>query len=239
MIYYTGDLHGVGHKLINFIEQHSITKDDVIVILGDAGFNYYGNDYGDKSLKKKINRLGITIFSIHGNHEQRPEMIPSYHLKYWNGGQVYIEDDYPNLLFAKDGELFNLDGNKSIVLGGAYSVDKFYRLLNGYHWFDNEQPSEEIKHYAATNLEKCKWEVDTVLSHTCPYKYIPTEAFLPSIDQTLVDNSTEKWLDDIENKLTYKYWLCGHWHIDKRIDKIHILMEDFISLTEYRNDNKN
>jgi len=239
MIYYTGDLHGVGHKLINFIEQHSITKDDVIVILGDAGFNYYGNDYGDKSLKKKINRLGITIFSIHGNHEQRPEMIPSYHLKYWNGGQVYIEDDYPNLLFAKDGELFNLDGNKSIVLGGAYSVDKFYRLLNGYHWFDNEQPSEEIKHYAATNLEKCKWEVDTVLSHTCPYKYIPTEAFLPSIDQTLVDNSTEKWLDDIENKLTYKYWLCGHWHIDKRIDKIHFLMEDFISLTEYRNDNKN
>jgi len=33
--------------------------------------------------------------------------------------------------------------------------------------------------------------------------------------------------------------LCGHWHIDKRIDKIHFLLEDFISLTEYRNDNKN
>jgi len=71
------------------------------------------------------------------------------------------------------------------------------------------------------------WKIDTVLSHTCPAKYIPTEAFLPGIDQATVDRSTEIWLDDIEIRLTYNHWLCGHWHIDKHIDKMHFLMNSF------------
>lgn len=31
---------------------------------------------------------------------------------------------------------------KTIVIGGAYSVDKFYRLSKGYNWFEDEQPSD-------------------------------------------------------------------------------------------------
>lgn len=238
MFYYTGDIHGQSHKLISFIDSHPLGNDDVIVILGDAGFNYYGNSNGDSFFKREINSLGVTIFCIHGNHEQRPEAIPSYKLKYMNGGRVFIEDEFPNLIFAKDGEIFDLGGLKTIVLGGAYSVDKYYRLLNGFHWFENEQPSEQIKIDVDLSLEKCKWQVDTVLSHTCPYKYIPKEAFLPGINQTLVDNSTEHWLDNIENKLSYKHWLCGHWHIDKKMNKLRFLMDDFIVLPETTNDSK-
>ena len=69
----------------------------------------------------------------------------------------------------------------------------------------------------------CGWQVDTVLSHTCPYQYEPREAFLPMIDQSTVDDSTEKWLEEIEQKLRYDHWFCGHWHIDKRIDRMHFL----------------
>ena len=29
----------------------------------------------------------------------------------------------------------------------------------------------------------------------------------------------------IEDKLSYDAWYCGHWHINKRIDKMHFLME--------------
>ena len=50
------------------------------------------------------------------------------------------------------------------------------------------------------------------------------EAFLPGLDQSLVDHSTEEWLDTIEDRLDYQSWYCGHWHIDKRIDKLHFMM---------------
>lgn len=66
-------------------------------------------------------------------------------------------------------------------------------------------------------------EYEIVLSHTCPYKYVPTDMFLPGIDQAKVDNSTEKWLDKIEEQYRYQSWLCGHWHIDRQVDKIYFL----------------
>ena len=31
---------------------------------------------------------------------------------------------------------------------------------------------------------------------------------------------------DIEDKLDYKKWYCGHWHINKRIDKMEFLFHD-------------
>ena len=51
-----------------------------------------------------------------------------YKLQEWNGGKVWVEEAYPNILFAKDGEIYDIAGMKTIVIGGAYSVDKFYRL---------------------------------------------------------------------------------------------------------------
>lgn len=57
---------------------------------------------------------------------------------------MYYEEEYPDLLFAKDGEVFELDGKKAIVMGGAYSIDKMMRLMYGYGWWPDEQPSEEI-----------------------------------------------------------------------------------------------
>ena len=138
---------------------------------------------------------------------------------------VWYEEKYPNILFAKDGEIFNIEGTKHLVIGGAYSVDKFYRLSRGYGWWEDEQPSEEIKLYVEQQIKEK--EFDVILSHTCPFKYEPIETFLPGIDQGTVDTSTEEWLDKIEESVDYKAWYCGHWHIDKRIDKIHFLFHSF------------
>lgn len=76
-------------------------------------------------------------------------------------------------------------------------------------------------------LDAVNQQIDIVLSHTCPGRYIPTEAFLTGLDQSTVDRSTEDWLGTIEEKLSYDQWYCGHWHIDKRIDRMHFL---FISM---------
>lgn len=38
-----------------------------------------------------------------------------------------------------------LNGLKTIVIGSAYSIDKYYRIAYGDRWFADEQPSEKIK----------------------------------------------------------------------------------------------
>ena len=232
MVYITGDIHGEVLRVTEMVEKYRIVPEDIIVILGDVGMNYFGNKKGDRHRKKKLNILGIPIFCIHGNHEMRPESLITYREEQWNGGTVYVEEEFPNLFFAKDGEVYDLEGTKAIVIGGAYSVDKWYRLQMDMHWFPDEQPSAEIKTRVEQKLDERGWQIDTVLTHTCPHGYIPTEAFLSGIDQSKVDNSTELWLDSIEKKLYYNAWYCGHWHIEKRIDKLHFLFETVETLNE-------
>lgn len=226
MVYFTGDIHGSPFKLQVFCRYMELTEKDTIVILGDVGANYYGGKR-DKQFKEQIAKLAPTIFCIHGNHEQRPANIPSYKAKEWNDGPVWYEEEYPNLLFARDGNIYVIDGIRYLVIGGAFSVDKNYRLSRGYGWWADEQPSEEIK--ARVGRRVANSGLDVILSHTCPFKYEPREAFLPGIDQSEVDSSTEEWLDTIEESVDYKAWFCGHWHIDKRIDKMHFLYDEFES----------
>lgn len=133
MIYYTGDIHGGKMKITSFCKKNKLTSNDIIVILGDVGANYYQNER-DEELKRAFRHLKPTIFCIHGNHECRPQNIPTYITKERNGGIVWYEDKYPNTLFAKDGEIFDLEGMKHLVIGGAYSVDKYYRIRKGYGW---------------------------------------------------------------------------------------------------------
>ena len=224
MIYITGDTHGDFDRLIHFCSRFQTSRKDTIIILGDAGFNYYGGKR-DRRAKQIVSDLPIMVFSIHGNHEMRPATIPTYHTVEWHGGQVYVEDDFPTLLFGIDGEIYDLDGTQAIVIGGAYSVDKFYRLANNWGWWPDEQPSDEIKQKVENALTARGWNVDVVLSHTTPLKYEPVEVFMSWVDQSKVDKSTETWLDSIENHLTYKHWYAGHYHTEKDIDRLTLLFE--------------
>lgn len=225
MIYITGDTHGNFTRVRNLCRVFETKKEDILIILGDAGINYYGADR-DKKVKKMLENLPITIFSIHGNHEMRPKTIPTYKEVEWNGGIVYQEEKYPHLLFAKDGEIYDFEGIKAIAIGGAYSVDKEYRLQNGWGWWADEQPSEEIKARVEKALADNGNKKDVVLSHTTPLKYEPIEMFLSYVDQSKVDKSTEIWLDKIEDTIDYKKWYCGHYHTNKSIDKVRIMFED-------------
>lgn len=231
MIYITGDIHGDVRRVEQFCYETQTMNDDILIMLGDVGVNF-DSDIGDQMKKELLSMMPIRLFCIHGNHEQRPSNIPTYHEAIWNGGIVYVEDEFPNILFTKDGEIFDIDGAKTVVIGGAYSIDKYMRLAHGYGWWPDEQPSEEIKDYVEQQLENEKWNVDIVLSHTVPFKYEPVEVFLKGIDQSTVDKTTERWLDDIENKLSYAKWYAGHYHTEKKIDKLELMYKSIHKFNE-------
>ena len=221
----TGDTHGRFDGLLENLPYYFLAQGDTIVILGDVGLNYYLNkkDTANKQLLSNP-AFPFTFFCIHGNHEARPQTIETYKEKIYLGGRVLFEEEFPNIVFPIDGEVFNFPEGKAIVIGGAYSVDKHYRLTQGMKWFADEQPSDEIK---ATVEEAVRTKTfDYVLSHTCPYKYIPREWFISQVDQSTVDNGTEMWLNSIEGIVEYKKWYRGHYHGGKIIDKMVFMYKD-------------
>ena len=225
MIYITGDRHGKYADLFEFCYFNDTGISDVMIILGDAGINYH-LDNRDVMLKETLRNLPITLFCVHGNHEERPENIKSYQTKIFHDGIVYYEEKYPNILFAKDGEIYDFDGIRTMPIGGAYSIDKDYRIMNGFEWYASEQPSEAIKERVRKALSNNGNKIDVILSHTCPYKYMPFEAFIMGVNEIKVDKTTELFLDEIEENVDYNRWYCGHFHIDKEIDKMKFMMHD-------------
>lgn len=216
MIYITGDTHREFYRLHD-IEKN---KDNMLIILGDAGINYY-LDERDKMLKEQLNSYNIKLFCVQGNHEERPENISTYKEVDMFGGKVFIEEEYPNLIFAKNGELYEIDNKKVLLIGGAYSVDKNYRIIYGHPWFKDEQLSKEEMNNI---LNKYKGQhIDIVLSHTCPLKYEPTEVFMKGINQSDVDKSMEKFLDKVEESIDYDKWYCAHYHTEKQISKLEFM----------------
>lgn len=224
MFYITGDTHRDFHRIEDFCARINPAPEDVMIILGDAGINYYGG-WRDRDLKRRLAALPLTLFSIHGNHEQRPGKIASYHTALWNGGEVYVEDEFSNLLFAADGSFYSFDGMQTFVMGGAYSVDKDIRLARNWGWWPDEQPDDEARQWAEQQLEANGWQTDIVLTHTTPLRYEPVEVFMSCVDQSRVDKSTEEWLDTIEQRLDYKRWYCGHYHTEKTIDSMTFMFE--------------
>ena len=176
-------------------------------------------DYRDRNYKKNLHKLPYKYFVIRGNHEQRAEICRETEPDRWEElnlfeGMVLREKEFPNIYYASDsGGIYNILGRKSLILPGGYSVDKWYRIQRGWSWFIAEQMTPEER----AKLEKLAagQHFDLVLSHTCPYRYMPTDLFLSCIDQNTVDNSMERWMDKLHDQIEFGIWCWGHYHQDR------------------------
>lgn len=231
-IFIKGDCHGNFDFLPKWCEENSTTTKDVLIILGDAGINYYLGKK-DQLLKEKISLCPITLICIHGNHEARPETIKQdkydlIGLSQFNGN-FWIQEKYPNILFAQDGE-YEILGKRFLILGGAYSVDKYYRLKMGYNWFFDEQMPLETKNQILKIIEVNN-KFDFVLSHTVPIDYEPTYLFLSGIDQSLIDKSMENFLQQVYNSIIFNHWYFAHYHDDNDFkNNISIIYKNIIQI---------
>lgn len=65
MIYVTGDTHGDFQRIEDFCTRMGTSKDDIMIILGDAGINFSGGER-DQLKKEWISMLPITFFVYTG-----------------------------------------------------------------------------------------------------------------------------------------------------------------------------
>lgn len=237
--YITGDKHRNFDAVKEFCRVMKTRRKDVLIVLGDAGFNYYGDKRDDK-LKKEISQLEITLFCLHGNKENRPVNVGTYGVRSFCCGKVYYEPRYPNIFFAIDGEIYEFEGKKYLVVGGAHSVDKLRCLDENKPFWDDEMPNDAVKAKVEAVLQREDNRIYGMMTHTCPVDYLPTEMFVSTRQNAAIrrnprkrkskkmfkpdiDRSTEEWLGVLERELVYNVWFCGHYHVDKRIDKVHMM----------------
>ena len=208
----TGDTHGDMSRFGRLsVEDPNTTA---VIILGDAGCNYYKNKKDDRT-KQALLDTNMTFYLVRGNHEDRPENITGMISVYDEEvqGEVFMEEAFPAIKYLKDGGIYVINGHKTLVIGGAYSVDKWYRLGMGYQWFPQEQLTTDEMAMIETNIKGQHF--DFVLSHTCPISWEPVDLFLRGIDQSSVDKSMEQWLDSLKDKIDWTVWLFGHYHADR------------------------
>lgn len=228
--YLCGDIHGHTHPVENIWRRHEKQADssDVLILLGDVGANYYLNGR-DFKFKKKLGRYGFTYFCIRGNHEERPENCAAAHPDDWHqekffGNTVWVEDKYPYIKYALDQPAeYKIDDKSVLVIPGAYSVDKEYRLQRGWIWFKDEQLSynERVESYNLLNKT-----YNYVFSHTCPTSWMPyiRDLFLNQLNQGKIDKTMENYLQYVASNIHWDRWYFGHYHDDRDIGLMNATM---------------
>lgn len=230
-----GDTHGVFTWMNNGSLDKYIPEETAIIILGDAGFNFW-LDKQDTRLKREVSAKGFTFYCVRGNHEARPQDIDNMESMYDENvqGIVYLEKEFPLIRYFLDYGEYTINGYKCAVIGGAYSVDKYYRLARAgiidktdpryynpkiSHWFYNEQLSAE-EMYKAMEILRNK-HYDFIFTHTCPIDWEPTDLFLGAIDQSSVDKTMEIWFNKFKDSISFHVWCFGHFHAD-RLERPHV-----------------
>lgn len=230
-----GDNHGSFHWMSQQLDNYK-PEETAIIILGDAGLNFYLNKT-DERTKKEVEAKGYYLYLVRGNHECRPQHLENIHytLDLNVHGMVMYEPKYPHIRYFKDYGIYNIGGYRCLIIGGAYSVDKWYRLARfgitdpGLNiprktgWFADECLSQiEMANCEGLIQDSGNNTFDFVFSHTCPTKFQPRDLFLGFIDQSKVDTSMEVWMDKITEKIVVNSaWCFGHYHAD-RIEKPHV-----------------
>ena len=229
----TGDCHGQFSRFKSLGNMPNTT----IIILGDAGINYH-LDERDLSAKRYLAKFPFTFYCVRGNHEARPSDVEGMKLS-WDvnvSGEVWYEEEFPNIRYFQDWGIYRIDGLRTLVIGGAYSVDKPWRIVSGWKWFENEQLTQREMDECAQAVTVLNEGFDLVLSHTCPRSLQPTDLFLGCIDQSTVDSTMEEWMDTLGRAAEWKTWLFGHYHRDRiewpHVEQFYMEMEPLIDIVE-------
>ena len=215
-----GDIHGNLFEVIEFINRFELGENDNIIILGDCGIAWR-KDRKDLDQNIKLwneSSNGVKLYFLDGNHENF-NILNSLPIEN-NMGKIA-----DNIYHLRRGEIYEFEGKKILVCGGADSVDKYRRVENFTWWKEETISQETIDNIPAGHY-------DYVLTHCCPRSifdnnrvYLSTLQFL---DENKINHNSEDMLEQLKDKITFDHWCFGHYHINRNLDnKFTCLFEDF------------
>jgi len=218
------------NNLLSSYDENLFNSINYHIILGDAGFLWPNQEELDKHNFEILSERKFPILAIIGNHD------PVYGIKDMQEEDIGIGDKVlivheknPFIAYLKRGKVYTIDGYKILALGGALSTDKKSRI-EGKSWWREEYWLEDEKK-ALFELLELENKFDFVLSHTGPYKINWELASRGVPDRHgKLDDEVGVLNEEVDNKIKFRAWFCGHWHYD--------FFNDILCAKENREDKK-
>ena len=219
-VLFSGDFHANKYGEMKFINEESLRNKyhslydgiNFHIILGDGGFK--------RPLKKRkydtnydpLARRGFPVLCVIGNGDPFLGMKNVKETDIGIGETVFQIDEKPFVAYLKRGKAYTVDGIKFLVLGGALTPNRG-KLVRNYSWWENEYWSEEEKRDVFKLLEKDS-QFDLVISHTGPYRVNKVLFNNYKYLQEKLSDEVACLNDEIDKKIRFREWWCGHWHRD-------------------------
>lgn len=265
MTYITGDCHSDYGKFATkrFPAQKRMTRDDVVIVCGD--FGVWHDCPTERYQLKELSKRNFTTLFCDGNHSNFDRLCTEEYRKYMKGeditgadqGEFPLVDMYggkvqkicDGIYHLLRGEVYEINGKKVFVFGGAASHDisdgildranfksdeefdeaayiwrktrYFYRIAH-LSWWKEEMPNEDEKRHAMEQLAKHHFQVDYIISHCAP-------TGIHCIMGANAPDDATNFLQQIAEKTEFQQWYFGHYHRDNYITPEFIAMYNDIT----------
>ena len=232
-VYITGDTHGDIHEFYARMVPYKLKEDDVLIITGDFGF-----DWDNSAIISWLKLYHpYTVLFCDGNHENF-DVLNKLKVENRFGGPVGVFSQ--NTYRLMSGHMYDIQGYKIFVFGGAASIDKDWRVdpeniaWLGKLWWKEEIPSRETYNLAKQTLQENNWTFDLFLTHTCP----------PDIKEIVLNGQALDFHDPVEHMIRrlenaikknhgrYDSHWFGHFHVDADVDNRHCLYKRVLKVPE-------
>ena len=222
MIYVTGDIHGDRARLQKGPAAR-LRKGDALVVCGDFGFLWSGSDE-EKKLLRWIGRRKFQTLFVEGTHDNL-DLLAGYPVEELGGAPARHLDG--NLWHLMRGQVYTLQGQSILALGGGHSDDYAQREA-GQTWWPQELPREEELPRFREVLAAHDNRVDYVVSHQAPTN------IEVCITQRYEDvNLLVAFLDEVQRTCRFKGWFFGSYHQNRVVPpKYHCLYDKVQAITE-------
>ena len=221
-VYLTGDMHAdLDDGRREYIQQ--LKPSDILIVLGDFGYTW-----NRETLKKYS--VPCKTLVVDGNHDNFT-YLDSCTVEDMYGSKVQVIKE--NVYRLLTGSIYDIEGYRFFVFGGASSIDKAWRTPYK-SWWPEEIPSNETFQKALNNLKEAKWSFDFFLSHTCseqtcidffhyPSNYLdPVEKMISEIEYNISSNNPDS---------KYLHFF-GHHHFNKAISREVCLYKKIVKLVD-------
>lgn len=213
-----GDCHGNNKFMSTVILKYALRYEiDKIVQLGDFGYWEHradGVEFLDRT-ERKLAQVGIQMFFLDGNHENHPLLWERYPPN--EEGFCRVRE---HLFYLPRGHRWTWDDVTFLSLGGAYSIDKEWRLAEEFEasvhsvesqaetlWWPTETITAEQAYHA-----KEGGRADVMLTHDSPWG-IDMRGIKGEFWQS---NENRRLLRDVVDTVRPRWLFHGHYHMEVR-----------------------